>query len=281
MNTEERGELASLYALGLLEGDELIAFQGALKQDPALQALVHELTEASNLLAKALPRYPVSPALRDTILQQVAPPDPIPEPAGVPRERISYEWVKWIPWAIAALLAIFCGFLSLGKSRSEVQVARLTKDNGSLQLRLAGLESERNRLEARIATLENERNDLKTRVASVEGRDPLKEVQTVTLAPQPGAPVGSEVTVLWDQRKQAGVLELSKLPPPPADHSYQLWVITTGSPQPVNVGVLASTGPRATFRAPRTTSPVAALAISLEPVGGSPTPTTVLYLGRM
>ncbi len=265
----------------MLEGDELIAFQGTLKQDPSLQALVQELTEASNLLAKALPRYPVSPALHDTILRQVAPPDPIPEPAGAPRKRISSAGAKGIPWALAALLAIFCGFLSLGKSRSEVQVARLNKDNGSLQLRLAGLDSERNRLEARVAALENERNDLTTRGASVEGRDALKEVQTVPLAPQPGAPAGSEVTVLWEQRKQAGVLELSKLPPPPAEKSYQLWAITTGSPQPVNVGVLASTGPRATFRAPRTTSPVAALAISLEPLGGSPTPTTMLYLGRM
>ncbi len=279
MNTEEREELASLYALGLLEGDELVAFQLALKQDPALEALVQELADASNLLAKSLPQHPAPASLRDSILQLAAP--PVPAPAHECLEPISYAWAKLVPWAIAALLAIFCGFLSLGKSRSEAQITLLTKDNGSLQLRLAGLESERNRLETRVSTLESERNDLKVQVASLKNRDALKEVQTVLLAPQPGAPTGSEVTVLWDQRKQAGVLDLSKLPPPPAEKNYQLWVITADSPQPVNAGVLATDGPRAAFRAPRTASQVAALAISLEPLGGSQSPTTVFYLGRL
>ena len=43
MNPEEREELASLYVLGLLEGDELAAFERILATDPELVALVGEL----------------------------------------------------------------------------------------------------------------------------------------------------------------------------------------------------------------------------------------------
>jgi len=281
MNTEERGEQASLYALGLLEGDELIAFQRALNQDPALEALVRELQAASNLLARTLPKVRAPAALKASILRQTVPPDPVPEPVREPREAISFEWMQWIPWGLAAALTLGCGILWFGKSALSDRVARLTKENGSLQLRLAGLESERNRLEVRINGLESEKGDLKIRVASLENRDALTDVQNVVLAPQPGVPANSEVTAVWDQRRQAGVLDLTKLPPPPDDMSYQLWIITADSPKPVNVGLLAATGQRAAFRAPQPVGQVAALAISLEPCGGSPAPTKVVYLGRM
>ena len=40
MSPEEREELASLYALGLLEGNELAAFERELAADSELAALV-------------------------------------------------------------------------------------------------------------------------------------------------------------------------------------------------------------------------------------------------
>lgn len=282
MSPEEREELASLYALGLLEGEDLAAFEKELARDPALDALVVEFERAASQLATSLPRKRPSAALRDAVLGAVQAP-------AIPRESTSRLAVglQGIPWAIAAGFAVCCGILWFGRADLHEQSARLTEENRSLQVRIAGLDSERARLEARVEALETESKDLKVRVASSEAREPLKEFHGLTLAPQAGAAAGSEVSAVWDPKKQAGALDLAKLPPTAPDKAYQVWLITPDSPQPLNVGVLgpASIGKRVAFRSPLPVSRVSAIAISLEPLGGSPVPTgpsgPVVYLGRM
>ena len=282
MSPEEREELASLYALGLLEGEDLAAFEKELARDPALDALVLEFERAAGQLATALPQKRPPSALKNAVLGAVQ------SPAVAVGSASGLETLmRWIPWAIAAGFAVFCGMLWFGRADLRVQYARLTEENRSLQVRIAGLDSERVRLEARVEALETESKDLKVRVASTEAREPLKEFQGLTLTPQAGAAVGSEVSAVWDPNKQAGALDLAKLPPTPPDKAYQVWLITPDSPQPLNVGVLgpASIGKRVAFRSPLPVSRVSAMAISLEPVGGSPLPTgpsgPVVYMGRM
>jgi anti-sigma-K factor RskA len=146
--------------------------------------------------------------------------------------------------------------------------------------RIAGLDAQRLRLESQISTLEKEKDDLRVRVASLEQRDPLREIQPVTLAAQPGAPA-AEVMALWDPSRRVGALH-AKLPEPDRDKDYQLWIITPESQQPVDAGVIPALSNCLSFSAAQRINQVAALAISLEPKGGSVTPRgPVIYLGKL
>jgi anti-sigma-K factor RskA len=64
MIDERQEELASLYALDLLDGAERAQFETALVQDPELQRLVQELREAGSALAHTAPAPPPPAALK-------------------------------------------------------------------------------------------------------------------------------------------------------------------------------------------------------------------------
>jgi anti-sigma-K factor RskA len=276
MSPEEREELASLYVVGALEGDELAAFERELAAQPELAALVTELERASTLLATSVPQHKAPEAVRQSVFQHIRQEVPAPEPP--PRPAFSFGW---IPWAIAAGLAICCALFWNDRSRLTAALANLEQENESLQGRIASLDAERSRLESRVSALERERDDLQIRVASLEARDPLREIQPVTLAAQPGAPIAEEVMALWDPYRREGALH-AKLPEPAPDKDYQLWIITPESKQPVDAGIIPAVSDCLMFTATRPVNQVAALAISIEPKGGSPTPQgPVIYLGKL
>ncbi len=276
MSPEMCEEYAALYALGLLEGAERKSFEEELAKNPVAGAMVAEFERASALLVTTLPKASPPPSLRTAILQKVQSHVPAVEP---PR-KFTLNPI-WIPWGVAAAMAILSVVLLSEKSRISESARRLQEDNNSLQIRIAGLDAERARLEGRVNALESEKKSMETRLASLQPKtSPLEVIQTVKLAPQGLAKPDTEVIATWDAEHQQGVLNLSRLPLPAADKSYQLWIITPDSPQPVDVGVIVSDTARYEFRSPYPTK-VAALAISLEPKGGSPTPTNVLYVGKL
>ena len=275
MSSEEREELASLYVLGALEGDELAAFERELIAHPELAALVTELESASTILATSVPQHKAPEVIRQSVFQQIR-----REVPAIEAPRRSAFSFGWIPWAIAAGLAVCCGLLWNNKSQLTAAVANVEQENEALQGRIASLDAERTRLESRVSALEKERQDLQIRVASLEERDPLREIQPITLAAQPGAPVAEKVMALWDPYRREGALH-AKLPEPAPDKDYQLWIITPEFKQPVDAGVIPAVSDNKMFTASRPVTQVAALAISIEPKGGSPAPQgPVIYLGK-
>jgi anti-sigma-K factor RskA len=278
MSPEEREELASLYVLGALEGEELAAFELELTLHPELAILVTELEKASTILATSVPQRKAPEVLRQSILQQIKIPPPSPKPDPSYRPASSFGW---IPWAIAAGLAVCCALLWNERSRLTTSIATVERENKVLSARIESLDAERVRLESRISALEREKEALQVRVVSLEERDPLREIQPVTLVAQPGIPPGAEVMALWDPYRHAGALH-AKLPQPAADKDYQLWIITPESKVPVDAGVIPALSNCLTFTATQPVNQVAALAISLEPKGGSVTPQgPVIYLGEL
>ncbi len=106
MIDERHEELAALYALELLEGDERARFEADLTGNPALQELVRDLRSASGSLAHLAPALPPPPELRARILASIEKPRAAPAtvPGVVVRPPISI-FRSVLPWAIAASLA--------------------------------------------------------------------------------------------------------------------------------------------------------------------------------
>jgi anti-sigma-K factor RskA len=116
MISEQQQDQAALYALGLLDADEDAAFQSELRANAELRDLVRELREGAADLALTAPSVLPPASLKERIMGEIATKRVVPTPAG----RTS---LGWIPWAIAAALAVFCGLLALDRARLERQLA--------------------------------------------------------------------------------------------------------------------------------------------------------------
>jgi anti-sigma-K factor RskA len=216
---EETEERASLYVLGLLEDKEEADFEKELQSNAALRALIDELDTTAAQLAHTVPRHLPPPELRERVLAQA----PNRRMTRFPRAQ------GWVPWAIAACLALVAAYL--------------------------------------IA----EQNQLRHRVSRLEARNLFTEIQLANLESKiPDAPTARAV-VVWNEKRQRGLLRVSQLPANADDHDYELWLIDRRYPQPVNGGVFHVRGDEPLqigFRPAQPVRGAAVFAISLERKGG-------------
>jgi anti-sigma-K factor RskA len=213
-------EQASLYVLGLLESDETIVFEGRLQSDAELRELVDQLDEAAAAIALDAPPRALPPELRARVLGQIH----SGKRLAVPRRS------TWVPWAMAAGLALSCAYL------------------------LA------------------ERSGLRNRITHLEERDILAQIQIASLSSQLKNAPDANAVVVWDERKQRGVLKVTQVPRNSADHDYQLWMIDPRYKDPVSAGVfhVANEGPlRVPFQPAAPVREPKGFAISLERKGGA------------
>lgn len=272
MISEDQQEQAALYALGLLDADEADAFERALPEQPELAGLVLDLREGTAALALAANTPDARPpaALRDRVLRRVAaeavpgtvpfarvvpevlsrPASPV-VPAPVPLVRPRH---RWVPWTLAASLLGCAAFLAAERGRLVRQVGRL---------------------QALAAA------------PTPAPLDALTKVVFLELEPTPDAPVQPRAAVLWDPAEHRGVLRITQLAPPTSGKDYQLWAVEAARKEPVNAGLVrvdAEGRAVVSFRpdAVPGDNRVAALAISLEPAGGSPTKQgPILFIGKL
>ncbi len=216
---EQVQEQASLYVLGLLEGEEAAAFERRLECDITLRALVDELDVTAAQLALTAPAHSPPPELRSRVLSEVR----SKKTLAFPRRN------AWVPWAIAACLALSVCYL--------------------------------------IA----ERAGLRHRIKRLEERDVLTQIQIASLSSRLESAPNANAVVVWDEKKQRGILKVTRLPRNNEDHDYQLWLVDPRYRNPVDGGVFHVTND-GTLSVPfKPASPVReakGFAISLERKGG-------------
>jgi anti-sigma-K factor RskA len=103
----------------LLGAAEDAAFESELRANAELRDLIRELREAAGDLALTASSLVPPPSLKQRIMGEIAMETKrvVPMPT---RQRAAFGW---IPWAIAAGLAVFCGLLAVDRIRLERQLA--------------------------------------------------------------------------------------------------------------------------------------------------------------
>lgn len=164
---------------------------------------------------------------------------------GVLRPR----WLTFAPIAAALLLAIF-GLL-------------LVRSN----LRL------RDRVEAAQAQLEEKNRQLREATAIVELLH-APDAQQLTLV-KTGAPPQPHVKMIYQPKKGGLLLMASNLDPLPANKVYELWLLPAngGAPMPAGTFTPQSDGNAMMHHTMESGVEAKAFAITVEPEGGSSTPT--------
>jgi anti-sigma-K factor RskA len=267
MITERQEELASLHALGLLDGAERTAFESELAGDAGLRALLAELTRAAALVALTAP--PVEPprGMKDRVLAACTASTPAAGPAGAGEKVTAFPVLKFLPWAAAAALAVTATWLA-GQNlllRREAEGLRRERELAEVAYKMA-----KNELTQRSLLAESMINDLGGKLRRSEDLARLKVTALASLA---GNTAEARVIAVWDPEQQTGLLTMEKLPVIAETQDYQIWIVDPAYPNPVNGGVFhVSVDGRVAlpFRPDQPVAKVAAFAISLEKKGGVP-----------
>jgi len=268
-------EHAAAYALGALDEQDRVSFEAHLATCDVCTAEVRQLREVAGLLATAAASSAPPPGLRDRILAEARQVRPIATAntpaAGQLRSSTPTPDVRAgtviasssrrgtiLPWFVAAAAAVVAVIIGL-------------QYRGERDARVAAQQS-----------LESARLAMDSASAALRGRDSLvaslvsPDVEAVSVSgtgPQPSA------KYFFDRRAGRIVIAANALPPAAQGRTYQLWGIETGR-APVSLGTFNSDPSGralATLVVPAGLR-VAVTAVTDEPAGGSPQPTTTPFL---
>jgi anti-sigma-K factor RskA len=253
MTCAEFRELAALLALGALSPDEAAAAEAHLRE-PDHEGCFEALREASagaEVLVRSL--VPVRPS--DRVWRGIQ--------EGLQPERRGQARVmglrERIAWFVAAAAVIACVVTFLGRDR-------LLQDKASLAANTLQAGNEKDECLRELTASKAQAEQLRTVVALLQS--PSSKV--FAFAPQAGQPVLAARAVVDLAQRKAMVLSASL--PKQAGKDFQLWVIRGSTPEPAGLlradasgTVLAAIDPALLG------SSFDALAVSVEPTGGSPT----------
>jgi len=253
---QEMLELTAAYALGALSPEEMRAFESWLATSPAGQREVAEYREVGALMALdagASPGAAASPDLRQRVIERAT----SQKARSLPASKVRTGSLVWI--GLAASLVAVAG-LGLQQRALRQQLAVQTTSIAALEATIATRE-------ARLATREAELNSILdpnvqlTRMGTPGSREPV-------------------VQLFWNRRSNLVLIHAFQLTPAVATRAYQLWFIPKhGNPIPsVTFNTEADGhGLVQQIKVPEGMELTAA-AITEEPAGGSPQPTTTPFL---
>ncbi len=260
-------EQAALYALDGLEGEEKSAFETELARDGELARLVDELRAAAAAVAHTAPARIPPPHLEGQILAAIR--------AEAKPRAASSAARGWIPWAVAAALALFCGVLMYDRAKvsrefaaareqigsataehervaravnekerqlaaAQGEVEALRKEREELTQQVARWREREQALRVQNATLAETRDDLEKKVAKLENAEKpgaLSQLRVATLTSKLSTAPRAAGTIVWDADAQQGILKVANAPALALNKDYQLWLVDPAYQQPVDAGV--------------------------------------------
>lgn len=264
-------DLAAAYALDALEPEERSAFEDELARDPALRALVDEYRGALGAVADMLPRTAPPPGLKERLLAEArrVRPVPVEGPTGAlgaqPVDRVPrVEASRGFPFALAAsvILALALGFMSLV----------LARRSGSLEDQVLAMSDE-------LASVRAELLDSESRLARFDSIASAFTGGDLRFASLSATAVEPRLNLIMNREDGVLLVAAANLPPAPTGRTYQLWGIREGE-DPVSLGVFESGANNAALQALELLSDAEfdVAAVTEEPDGGSPLPTTTPFL---
>jgi anti-sigma-K factor RskA len=245
MTSPDIHALGGAYALDAVDDLERAAFDRHLAECDACTVEVAEYRETATRLAEGAWSVP-PPRMREQVLARAAATPQLP-PNGH-RRGVASPVARWRRLAAAAAAV---GVLGIGAAATTYAVQEQRLDDQRTAVVLA--QQRADRVQAVLAA-----PDAELRAGELTG--------------------GGRVTVVVSDTQDAGVVVLADAPPPGPDRAYQLWLVPPGSVTPVSAGLLPAGQTQATELIEGVRGR-AVFAVSLEPAGGSPVPSTTPLVG--
>ena len=245
MTSPDIHTLGGAYALDAVDDLERASFDRHLAECDACTLEVAEYRETATRLAEGSWSVP-PPRMREQVLARAAATPQLP-PLGH-RRGAPNPVARWRRLAAAAAVVAVLG-TGAAVTTYAVQEQRLAGE----RVAVAAAQQRADRIQAVLAA-----PDAALRAGELTG--------------------GGRVTVVVSDTEDAGVVVLADAPPPGPDRAYQLWVVPVNSVTPISVGLLPA-GRSESTELIEGVRGRAAFAVSLEPAGGSPAPSTTPLVG--
>ncbi len=237
MSTMDHGrfeELKDAYVLGALAEQERREFEEYLAAHPERQAEVDELEAVAGLLALAPPEHEPPPGLRQRIMGAVEAEASRPRAERPSRLARVWELLGARNLALGAAAVLVVGLFSWGTL----------------------LRAEIQDLQGRVQSLQSQ----------VQGGPQMIELEGT------GAEQGAQAKLVTLEGDRA-VLVVEDMPPLPEGKTYQIWVIDNdGAPEPS--GLFEPGGDALAAVVEHPVEITDTVAVTVEPEGGSPKPTS-------
>lgn len=240
--------ILELYVYGALSEKESREVTRVLKEYPEVRKEVEEIESSLHQLATA-----TSPYNPEVLLESIKAKLTTARPEPVPQEK-TFPWASYIGWAASILLLV--GLFFMFKENSQLRTA-LNKE----QVKNA-------RMEQQIADAREDADKAKELLATI--RD--KNVERIPLKGQNVAP-NAYAQVYWNKKENKAYIDAQGLPEPPRGKVYQVWSLTMQPLTPTSIGLLDNfkDDENKVFSLDNA-NPSEAFGITLEPEGGSETP---------
>jgi anti-sigma-K factor RskA len=286
MTHEQARETLEALALDALDASERDAVMAHVATCAICQSELAALENTAGELAYAATPLPMPPAQRDRIRARllartaadsawrdpsaaIAPPLRVEAGREPTRGDVSplrpYTPVRrtFVP---ATWMAMAAGVVAI---LGVAALLRASRERDTLRESLASLQAARS---SQLATLDSLRTTLTSRermIANLIG--PQVAVMTLT-STMPTAPTAR---MFWDQQHDAWTFVAHHIPMPKAGRTYQMWLVTPTAKISAGTFMPSADGEvmmQATYALPKDS--LAAVAVTDEPMGGSPQPTT-------
>ena len=166
------------------------------------------------------------------------------------------NWSSYVGWAASVVLLVGIGFQYSKLNDSNNQIKTINVEKSKLQETVVGLETKNKETETVLNVVRDETNTV------------------VALAGQAAAPT-AKAKIYWNKQTQVVYVDASGLPEPPEGKEYQIWSLKL-VPQltPTSIGMLVNFKANTSkVFAVEKTGDAEAFGITLEPAGGSKSPT--------
>lgn len=260
------------YVLDALDVFERAEVEANISQYPEVAAEVAAIEDAMRAYVETFAEEPpaamqgkiwaaVTSDMQDvgSVSHKITPTIPLPLPTE--QKRMQYNWAN------AAMLLVLIGSLAVNVMFWSQNNSAKT-ELASVKEQMADMQQQQSELVAALDVYKKEK-DMMADTA-------MQSVQMKSMVP--GHPMVA--TVYWNKSKGEAYLSMQKLPAPEKGKQYQMWVIQDG--KPVSMGVIPMDMTEGNVaKLPMEVKDGQAFAISLENVGGNPTPTQVYVLGAV
>jgi anti-sigma-K factor RskA len=246
--------ILELYVAGKLSEKENQEVHAMMQQYPEVKAEVLAI-EAAVLSLTAATATKDTTAVFETIKEKLQLSDTTTDEVPVIPLKKENPIFRYAGWAAAIILAIGLVFsvLRTNELQSEMQTVK----------------SEREALKEQIYKANNDLTAANELLSILR----TKDIITVPLGGQTVSP-DSYAKVYWDKKSNNIYLDLQGLPDPPAGKVYQVWSLTLDPLTPTSLGVIEDfTGDTDKVFDLENTNESQAFGITLEPAGGSESPT--------
>ena len=239
-----------LYVAGALSPEENLEVQHYAIQYPEIRKEIEEIEKAILELTKAAsPKMPENGFAKvKAEIDDVIPFTPQASSKGTP-------WGSYLGWAASVLLAIglFWMYTENSKLKSEIELTNQEKQS----------------LENILSDTQEEITSKETLLQEIRDRN----VAVVALGGQTVSPE-SYAKAYWNKKENKVIIDAQGLPEPPDGFTYQVWSLKLNPLTPTSIGLLDDFASQDTrlFTLEKANESEA-FGITLEPEGGSKTPT--------